>query len=143
MAKRSLQLPNVGLTHLFVKPWSVNELANGEASAQAGISRTNQIIAMCDAKGVVPIIIQPWAGQGITSAPGLVVAAYCDQLRSDGRFVFDARAIVANPSTGNIRSEFVPRDANGASVDTTHINEAGQAAVAAYALTQCPSWGIQ
>lgn len=142
-AFRALQIPNPGITHLFVKPWSVNENADGIASAESGISRTNQIIAMCDALGIVPIITQPWAGQNITGVQGMAVAAYCDQLRAEGRNVFDARTIVDPTGSGSIQSAFLTRNSGGEVVDNTHLNEAGQTAVAAYARTQCASWGIR
>lgn len=131
-----------GITHLFVKPWSVNELGDGVASVAPALERTTQLLDLAKRKGVIATLIRPWAGQGITSAPGLLVQAYCDQAAANGVRVFDARTVIDPTGSGSIPAQFLTYTAGGAVVDTVHVNEAAHDAVAAAAYQQRQSFGI-
>lgn len=129
----NLLMNPAGVTHLFFKVWSTNESADAN-SYKAAITRSNTILRMAKSAGVVAIPVQPWAGQSTTSANGLAIASYCDELRAGGVPVFDAREIVGiAPAYTTLRDEYVTRDSGGAQVDAIHLNEAAQNSVAGYA----------
>lgn len=131
------------LTHLFIKPWSVNEAADGITGIPAALSRTSRLIQLCRSKQVVPIIVRPWAGQSISSAPGLLVQTYCDNAAHSGVPVLDCRALVGGSTTSDtILDAYVCKTSGGAAVDAVHINDAGHAAVAAAALAQRAAFGM-
>lgn len=136
---------NRELTHLFVKPWSVNETADGVASVYAGITRTQQLIELCKKYNVVPIIVWPWGGQGMeTPSLGAPVYEYMTQLRDTGAYIFDAREIVNIPGTQpqGLRDEMKTVNSGGAVVDSTHLNEFAQESIANFALECAPSYGL-
>lgn len=133
------------VTHLLIKPWSVNEGGDGTASVPPALERTTRVLDLARRKGVVATVIRPWAGQGLTSAPGILVQQYCDQLAATGARVFDARAIVTAGAGANadaILPAYLTRNGAGAVVDTTHLNEAGHTAVAALAYEQRAVFGL-
>lgn len=128
---------NRELTHLFVKPWSVNESGDGVASVYAGITRTQQLIELCRKYNVTPIIVFPWGGQGLeTPTFGTPIYEYMESLRSSGVYVFDAREIVnvSGVQPLGLRPEMKTLDAGGAVVDSTHLNEFAQEIIANFAL---------
>lgn len=129
-----------GLSHLFFKPWSTNENGDGATAVSAALERSAQILAYAKVRGVIPTVIRPWAGQSMGTTDGAKVQAWCDQAAANGVRVFDARAIVDPTGSGFIQSAYLTRDSGGAIVDTTHLNEAGHDAVAAYAYAQRASW---
>lgn len=128
-----------GLTHLFVKPWSTNEVGDGVAAVPAALRRTSQIIALGAAKGVKVILIRPWAGQSIGTAPEILVRAYLDQAAAAGIPVMDARLIAgdpAQPGTNAMNPAYLSKNAGGTTVDIVHLNDAGQEAVANLAFSK-------
>lgn len=129
-----------GLTHLFIKPWSTNEIADGVASVYAALTRTAKLIELCTARRVRPILIRPWAGQSITTAPGILVQAFCDQAKAAGIDVFDAREIMG--SGAQLNAQWLTYNSGGAVVDYTHPNDAGQEAVANLAFLQRRDFGL-
>lgn len=142
-AYNALLATPVGLTHFFIKPWSTNESADGLSSVAPACARTNQLIALCEARGVVPIIIRPWAGQSNAGAIGAAVQAYCDRLATAGVTMLDARHVVSDdPLSDSLREEFKTRNADGSAVDGTHLNEAGQEAVAQFVFSNRASFGL-
>lgn len=132
-----------GLSHLFIKPWSTNEHVDGLPSVVPAIVRTNQLIELCLQKRVKPIIITPWAGQSINNADGDAAVDYCLSLANAGVTVFDARAVIGQAADLTaIRTEYLTLNSSGAVVDYTHINDAGQEAVANYAFAYRSALGL-
>lgn len=134
---------NRELTHLFVKPWSVNESADGAASVYAGITRTQQLIELCKKYDVVPVIVWPWGGQGMeTPTFGTPIYQYMQQLQDSGVFIFDARSIVniSGAQPLGLRTEFKTVDSGGSIVDSTHLNDAAQELIASYAMAKSPEF---
>jgi len=136
---------NRELTHLFVKPWSINESGDGVASVYAGITRTQQLIELCKKYDVVPIIVWPWGGQGMETATfGVPVYDYMSQLAESGVYIFDAREIVniAGVQPLGLRTEMKTVNSGGAVVDGTHLNEFAQESIANFAIECAPNFGI-
>jgi len=120
------------LTHLFVKVWSTNESADGMASAYAAVDRCNKIIQMCLDRGVIPILVPPWGGQGDGTAMKTYVLDYIEKCKQSGILVFDPRSIT-DASNGTLRQDFKTVNSGGAVVDGTHLNSFGQDEVAMFA----------
>lgn len=135
-----------GVTHLFIKSWSVNETGSTTASVNADLKRVDHMLDLAYANGITPILVYPWAGQAIGSGPELQVRAYIDAAKARGVATFDARAIVSadggTTTTNLIKPSCQTLDVNGAQVDTTHINGACQAAIAAYAYSIRANWNL-
>lgn len=134
-----------GLTHLFVKPWSTNEVGDGIAAVPAALRRTSHLIDLGRSKGVKVILIRPWAGQSIGTAQEIAVQAYCDQAAAAGIAVVDARAIVgdpAQPGTNAMNPAYLSKNSGGSVVDIVHLNDAGQEAVATFAMINRAQWGL-
>lgn len=125
-----LKRPNA-LTHAIIKVWSTNESSDGVASIAPAIQRTNKLIAMCQERGVIPIIEHLWAGQSWGTPGEILVRSYCAQLNSAGIRVFDASQIIGGPQLQSTPlSQYLTRDSGGSVVDNIHINEAGHEDVA-------------
>lgn len=112
------------LTHLFIKPWSVNETANGDAAVPAALARTSQLIELCHARGVVPILVQPWGGQSNGTTMRNTVDAYVAGMAASGVAVFDPRS-VTDTSSGALIDSMKNLNNVGAVVDSLHINDSG------------------
>lgn len=117
------------LTHLFIKPWSLNETAAGIAGAQRAVARTNLLLQVCRDRGVQPILFIPWGGQGDGTVMKTYVLEYVEACKAIGIPVFDARSVTDN-AAGNLKVEFQNVDSNGVVVDVSHMNDLGQATVA-------------
>lgn len=129
------------ITHLFAKPWSTNENGDGVASVPPALERMTRILDLGKRKNVPVTIIRPWAGQSINTTAGVLVQAYCDAAAAAGVRVFDARAVIADPADPfSINPNYLTRNSGGAVVDPTHLNDAGQAAVAAAAFAARMTW---
>ena len=130
-----------GLTHLFIKPWSVNENGDGVASVPPALTRTSKLIEMCLARRIRPIIIRPWAGQAITQATGILVQTFCDQVAAAGIDVIDMRDLIGAGAAPN--AEWLTLNSSGGVVDTTHINEAAHEALALRAFAMRAQLGFE
>lgn len=118
------------ITHLFIKPWSVNGVADGLAAAQLDVYRCGVIIDRCKKAGIIPVIVHNWAGQGTpSSAIRVFVDAWVASCKASGIAVLDARTTI-DAADGTIKPEYLTVNSGGAVVDTTHLNDAGQEAVA-------------
>lgn len=115
------------LTHLVLKPWSVNQTADGDAGVKKTIALTTKVINLAISRGIVPIVIQPWGGQGNGTSMRTLVDAYIASLKAAGVRVFDARS-VTDDGTGALATAY------RIDYDTIHPNAAGQQAVADYAI---------
>lgn len=121
------------LTHLIIKPWSVNGQGDGDAGAKKAIALCTKIINLCVQRGIVPIIVQPWGGQGQGTTYRAIVDSYIADLKASGVRVFDARTIT-DAASGALKSEYNILDSGGAIADLIHPNDACHQAVADYAL---------
>lgn len=128
--ERAINMLNTGrLTHLFIKPWSVNGYADGVQAMRDDLQRCQLIIQRCLDLRVVPIIIQPWGGQNSGTTIRNEVDAWIDLQRMSGVPVFDPRAIT-DDATGGLKSTYKTITAGGAVVDSIHPNDAGQEDIA-------------
>ena len=128
-------LLNRQLTHCIIKTWSVNEFAQGIASVYAGQARTEVIVQMCLDRGVVPIVVEQWAGQYGNAAFKLVQDDWIAKMRAAGIIVFSARSVTDDNSTSppQLKDVYCSVTAAGAIVDRTHPIKQGQADIAAKA----------
>lgn len=139
----SLTLSPPGYTFAFIKPWSVNSLADNSISVYTHTARCDRVLSKCIESGVTPIIIRPWAGQATTSERGLIIQDYCNKLEASGFLTFDPNLEIAsadNPSV--ILPQYLNIDSNGTVIDNTHLNEAGQDKIAAAAYRKLLNWGF-
>ena len=121
------------LTHLFIKPWSSNETGDGAAALPSALVRTTSILEACKTMGVIPILIQPWGGQGNTvPAIRAVIDDYIAKAKASGIAVMDPRSIT-DTSTGTLITAFMTVNAEGSVIDGKHLNDAGHQAVAQFA----------
>ena len=135
------QLYRGGVTHLFIKPYSVNEAADSDAQVHADCAQTTAIINLCVAFGVTPIIIQPWGGQDNGTSRRAIADAYISACRASGILVFDARVVTDKPD-GSLKDEAKTVNSGGAVVDSTHLNDTYQELVAAYAFSLSGAFGL-
>jgi hypothetical protein len=135
------QLLRGGITHLFIKPYSVNESGDGDAQASADCARTTAIINLCRQLNVTPIIIQPWGGQDNGTSRRAIVDTYINSLKAGGILVFDARSIT-DKIDGSLKDEAKTLNSGGTFVDGTHLNDAYQELVANYALSLAGTFGL-
>lgn len=139
----SLALSPPGYTFAFIKPWSVNSLADNSISVYTHTARCDRVLSKCLESGVTPIIIRPWAGQATTSERGLIIQDYCNKLEASGFLVFNPNLEIASASNPSvILPQYLNVDSNGAVIDTTHLNEAGQDKITAAAYQKLIDWGF-
>lgn len=134
----------VGVTHLFFKPWSVNE-GTGTSTIAGDLRRADHILDWAYKCGITPILVYPRAGEGMGTAPNLQTVAYIDAAKARGVPTFDGRAIVGaggSITTNTIRPEYLSLASDGSVVDTVHLNGAGQAALAAAAYAQRAAFNL-
>jgi len=130
------------LTHLFIKPWSLNETASGIAGAQAAVARTSLLLQVCKERGVQPILFIPWGGQGDGTTMKTYILNYVTACSQSGIPVFDARNVTDN-SSGNLKVEFQNVDSNGAVIDVSHMNALGGSSVAQEAFDKRATFYIE
>ena len=127
------------LTHLFIKPWSVNETSDGLASVAPALRRTTAVVQVCIERGIVPIIIMPWVGQYPTAEIQFAIQLYVSSMALSGVRVLDARNAVGDNSIGiattsGIKADYKIVNSGGSVIDGIHLNSAGHEAVANFAL---------
>ena len=121
------------LTHLVIRPWSVNDHGTGTTAAVANdaIQRTNLLIQACFDYGVVPILLRPFAYGSFPAAALPLIHSYVDSYKASGGLVLDFTSVVnVSGSLVNVKPEFLTVNSGGSTVDPTHLNDAGHQAIA-------------
>lgn len=136
------QIEAGGITHAFVKAWSVNEIGLGTAGATQAQRRVDQIIDRAYVKGVYPVIFRNTFGESDGTATRIQMDAYLDSLVAQKVPVFDPRPVINDPATGQIKLAYQCLNGGGTAIDTTHWNNAAHAAVAQLAFQQRAQLGI-
>lgn len=111
------------LTHLVIRPFSVNDRNDGTtaAIANAAIKRTSMLISACKEYGVVPIVLRPFNVGVSDSIQYPIVNAFVDSFKSSGGLVLDFTSLV-NKDTVDIKSEYMTLNSSGGVVDRIHPN---------------------
>lgn len=123
------------LTHLVIRPWSVNDHGTGTTAAVAAdaIQRTNLLIQACKGYGVVPILLRPFAYGSFPAAGLPLIHSYVDSYQAAGGLVLDLSPVInVDGSLINVKPEYLTVNSSGAIVDPTHLNDAGHQAAADY-----------
>lgn len=134
-----------GITHLFIKPSSVNNSIGNPASVTSDLRRTGQIIEQCVALGITPILVYPWAGQDIASANGVRIRQYVDAHKAAGGLTFDVRKLISidgSETNTSVHASLITRKSDGSAVDFTHLNNQGHTIIANAAMAQRSKWGL-
>jgi hypothetical protein len=126
------------LTHLVIRPFSVNDRADGTTAAicNAALQRTTLLIQACKAKGVVPILLRPFAFGVNESIQQPLVTAYCDSYKSSGGLVLDFTSLV-NAANYTLQTKYLSVDSGGAVVDQIHLNDLAHQDIANFIYTKC------
>lgn len=127
-----------GLTHLLFKPWTVND---GPTTIDEPLSRTAMILEMCAQYNVTPILIKHYGGPYIGSDARNKANAFIENAKLQGIGVFDPSPVLCD-AAGEIKVEYLTRNAGGSIVDTEHLNQAGHEAVRDYFLSQSNQFGL-
>lgn len=134
-----------GITHLFYKPYSVNEGGLTASQISADIRRAEFVLAQASRCGIKPILVYPWAGQGNGNAAQIAMTAFIDAAAARGVATLDARSIVNDGglASNTIKPSCLTVTNAGATVDTTHINDACQSLIAQRAFNQRRKYRIE
>jgi len=127
------------LTHLVIRPWSVNDTGTGTTASVAtdAIQRTNLLIQACKDYGVVPILLRPFAYGTVQAAQLPLIHAYVDSYEASGGLVLDLTSVLnVEGSLQYLKSEWLTVNAGGTVVDQTHLNDAAHQAAADYIINK-------
>lgn len=134
------------VTHLFTKPWSVNESGDGVASIPAALQRTTRLIDLAKSKRVGITIVWPWGGQGLETVSGAaaLINSYMDNLVAAGVSVFDVRSIMNNAGDQPqpLKDKFRVVNSGGAFIDAIHLNDVACETVANEAFGRRGEFGL-
>jgi hypothetical protein len=131
-----------GITHLFFKPYSINE---GNVSVVADMKRADHVLDWAYRCNITPVLVYPWAGQGIGTTAGNQIVAYIDAAKARGVATFDARAIISadgSLTSNSIKTSCLTLNSSGVKVDDTHINATCQKSVADLANAQRATFNL-
>lgn len=129
-----------GITHMFIKPSSVNNnWSANPGSVAIDLRRTGYLIDQCVSLGITPILQYLWAGQSIDSAAGIRIRQYVDAYKAAGGITFDVRKLISIDGTDtntSVKSSLVTRKSDGSAVDFVHLNDAAHTIIANEAFAQ-------
>lgn len=123
------------LTHLVIRPWSVNDTGTGSTASVAtdAIQRTNLLIQACNDYGVVPILLRPFAYGTVQAAQLPLIHSFVDSYKASGGLVLDLSPVLnVEGSLQYLKPEWLTVNAGGTVVDQTHLNDAAHQAAADY-----------